>query len=83
MKNPASLTLFLTSEVCVYGKEFKVKRRQRGISLVAVSNYMNQRGWCYYPSKIFRYEQRMKFCLPAQEMTDLIDAIGIESKIMR
>ena len=77
MTDSASAMLFVTTEVCVHGKEFKLLRQQQRLSLALVAARMTDKGWSYYPSKLFRLEKKMKFCLTGQEMMDLLDTIGV------
>jgi len=42
---------------------------------------MNEKGWSYYPSKLFRLEKKTKFCLTSQEMMDLLDVIDVNFKV--
>ena len=75
MARYGSISLFFMFEACVYGKEFKVQRLRNGFSLGDVVRAMNAKGWCWYPSKLFRLEKKMRFCLASEEMMDLLDCI--------
>ena len=75
------VTLFVISETCIYGKEFRLIRRQKRLSLAQIAERMNKRGWAYYPSKIFRLERRSKFCLPGDEMMDLLKALEVDFEL--
>ena len=77
----SKVTVFQESAVCIHGKEFRMIRRQRKLSLAALVERMNKRGWAYYPTKLHRLEQRVKFCLPGNEMVDLLDALGVDFNV--
>lgn len=69
------ITVFAKAEICAYGKEIRLARRKNRLSLAAVVARMNAKGWAYYPSKLFRLENKFKICLPGPEMLDLLECL--------
>ena len=71
------ITIFVSSQAMVYGREFRMLRVNNGLSLKQIADQMTQKGWSYYPSKLYRMENMTKFTLPENEMMDLLSCFNI------
>lgn len=76
-----TITLFKNTEVSVYGKEIRMHRYHQNLSLAKVSERMNEKGWYYYPCKLFRMESKKTFSLSGSEMMDLLECIEAQFQI--
>jgi hypothetical protein len=79
-QSSVSIKVFSSTELCVYGKEFRMLRYQNKLSLDEVCDAMRKKGWSYYPMKLMRLEKKQRFCMSSQELSDLLSCVGVSSQ---
>lgn len=77
------ISLYRQEQLIVYSRDVRRVRYQNNISLQRAADSMNDKGWSYYASKLWRLEKNPTITLDAAEMLDLIASIGAGFEILK
>ena len=69
--------IYSSPEKCMKGVELRRLRETAGLTQQQLADKLESWGW--YEKKVKRFEKRKDFCLSAQEMQALLDALGARS----
>jgi len=72
----AVITLVSNKTLKVHGKDLRLARYNKGLSLLIVCQLMDKKGYCYYPMKLYRLEHLYSITFPVQEVLDLLECLS-------
>ena len=76
MTHKPHIDVYSQTRLLVYGRDLRRIRVQARLSAEILSVRMNNKGFIYYHTKVYRQERQRQLYLDSDELTALIDCIG-------